>query len=168
MAEQITTAGAAQHFSVSERTIRRWIKGGKLRAEWAGGQWAVRLDERTSESPSVRGDDRADGRLAEQRQSDIDHLRVEELKERDSQLQQANLSIQHISERIKEKECENLKLHSYLARRDDAIDSLTREVDHLIQLLAVQTKTNALLTDRLQAIEDLRRRPWWRLWGRPS
>ena len=80
------TAEAAQHFSVSERTIRRWIKDGKLRAEWAGGQWAVRLDERTSESPSVRGDDRADGRLAEQRQSDIDHLQVE-LKGRDSQLQ---------------------------------------------------------------------------------
>ena len=36
--------------------------------------------------PIVRGDDRADGRLAEQRQSDIDHLQVE-LKGRDSQLQ---------------------------------------------------------------------------------
>jgi excisionase family DNA binding protein len=161
MTDQITTAEAAQHFNVSERTIRRWIKDGKLRAEWASGQWAVRLDERTSESPSVRGDDRADGRLAEQRQSDIDHLRVE-LEERKSQLQQANLSIQHISERLKEKECENRKLHGYLARRDDAIESLTREVDHLTQLLAVQTKTNTSLTDRLQAIEDLRHRPWWR------
>ena len=38
------------------------------------------------------------------------------------------------------------------------------KIDHLTQLLAVQTKTNALLTDRLQAIEDIRHRPWWRFW----
>ena len=49
-----------------------------------------------------------------------------------------------------------------LSRRDDQIDALTQQNDHLTQLLAVQTKNNASLTGRLQAIEDMRHRPWWR------
>ena len=39
-----------------------------------------------------------------------------------------------------------------------------QQIDHITQLLAVQTKTNALLADRLQVIEDMRHRPWWRFW----
>ena len=55
-------------------------------------------------------------------------------------------------------------LRVQLTCRDDQIDALTQQNDHLTQLLAIQTKTNALLTDRLQAIEDIRHRPWWRFW----
>jgi flagellar capping protein FliD len=55
-------------------------------------------------------------------------------------------------------------LRNQLTRCDEQIDALTRSLDQAQQLLAVQTKTNASLTDRLQAIEDMRHRPWWRFW----
>jgi len=60
-----------------------------------------------------------------------------------------------------------------LLRRDDQTDSLTRQIDHLTQLLAVQSKTAATLADQLDAIkqlEDLRKRPslWQKLFGRNS
>ena len=57
-------------------------------------------------------------------------------------------------------------LRNQLTRRDEQIEALTRSLDQAQQLLAVQTKTNASLTDRLQAIGDMRHRPWWRFWGR--
>ena len=55
-------------------------------------------------------------------------------------------------------------LRNQLTRRDEQIEALTRSLDQAQQLLAVQTKTNASLTDRLQAIGDMRHRPWWRFW----
>ena len=49
-----------------------------------------------------------------------------------------------------------------IARRDEQIESQAKQIDHLTQLLAVQTKTNAALTDRLHAIEDMRKLSWWK------
>ncbi|HSG41689.1 MAG TPA: helix-turn-helix domain-containing protein [Anaerolineales bacterium] len=157
----MTTAKAAQHFDVSERTIRRWIKSGKLDAERTNGQWDVRVSECPSERPNDRESVRTDDRLTEPLQSEIERL--------NSQLERADFEIAHLSESLEEKTVENQRLwkqldqvNEQLQRRDEHIESLTQEIDHLTQLLAMQTKTTAGLTDRLQAIEDLRNRPWWK------
>jgi len=51
-------------------------------------------------------------------------------------------------------------LREQLARRDDQIESLTRALDQNQQLLAVQTKTSAQLSERLQLLEDRRKQSW--------
>ena len=117
----MTIQAATYHFQVSEKTIRRWIKQGKLKADLVDGRYVVHLDGQTDQTNDQAA-------LIDQLRSENEHLR------------------------------------SQLTRRDDTIESLAREIDHLTQLLAVQTKTNALLTDRSQAIEDIRHRPWWRFW----
>ncbi|MAE40149.1 MAG: hypothetical protein CML07_04385 [Psychrobacter sp.] len=70
---------------------------------------------------------------------------------------QADFEVAHLTELVEEKTDQVKHLREQLTRRDDTIESLTREIDHLTQLLAVQTKTNASLTDRLQVIDDWRR-----------
>ena len=40
----MTIQEATQHFQVSEKTIRRWIKRGKLSAELIDGRWHVQAD----------------------------------------------------------------------------------------------------------------------------
>ena len=85
----------------------------------------------------------------------------------DAQLEPADCEIQRLTEMLAEKGSEIQRLHKQLESRDEQLESALRSLDHAQQLLAVQTKTNAALTDRLQAIEDLRNRPWWkRLFGR--
>ena len=101
MTETMTTAEAAQHFNVSERTIRRWIQSGKLQAEGTNGQRFVRLDRRTTECPNDR---QMDNHLSIQLESENEHLR--------DQLQRADSEIQHLREQ--------------LVRRDEQIDHLTQ------------------------------------------
>ena len=123
MTDTMNTQQAAHHYQVSERTILRWIKSGKLKAEQEQGHWCIRLDEQ-----DVRQDDR---QAMEQLQSENAHLR-ELLSRQDEQL----------------------------ARRDE-------QIDHLTQLLAMQSKTTAALTEQLDTsralIEDMRHRklPIW-------
>ena len=171
MDDRMTTAEAAQHFDVSERTIRRWIQIGKLVAERSNGQWAVRTDARLSECPSVREDDRTDDRVTVEPapihrglQSEIQHLKT--------QLQRADVDIAHLTERAEEKTDQIQHLREQLARRDDTIESLTREINHFTQVVAMSQKNIATLTDQLSVmrqLEDMRRRPWWqRLFGRKT
>ena len=134
---------AAEHFGVNIKTIRRWIKSGKLKGEQIDGRWHVHLEDKDAPQMSLN---------APQMSSDA--------------LQCANIDIQHLREELRraDSETQHLReqLRGQLARRDDQIDALTRSLDQAQQLLAVQTKTNASLTDRLQALEDMRHRPWWR------
>ena len=112
MTDTMNTQQAAHHYQVSERTILRWIKSGKLKAEPVQGHWCIRLDGQ---------DIRHDGQ---------------------------DLLIQQL-------QSENAHLREQLTRRDE-------QIDHLTQLLAMQTKTTVALTEQLDAeralIEDLRRR----------
>ena len=176
MDDRMTTAEAAQHFDVSERTIRRWIQTGKLVAERSNGQWAVRTDARPSECPSDREDDRTDDRLTEVLESEILNLKT--------QLQRADVEIAHLTERVEEKTDQIEHLREQLPRRDDTIESLTREINHLTQVVAMSQKNIATLTDQLSVMRDseggdfklppsesqlegIRQRPWWRrLFGR--
>lgn len=75
-----------QHFEVSEKTIRRWIKQGKLQAEKVDGRWLIEIDDRTP-GQYDQSDDRT--ALIKQLQSEVEHLRLqmkEQLTEKDKQI----------------------------------------------------------------------------------
>jgi DNA-binding transcriptional MerR regulator len=108
----MTIQEATQHFHVSEKTIRRWIKQGKVEAELRDGRYLVSVTGQSGQTVDQTP-------LIEQLRSEIDHLREQ------------------------------------LARRDE-------QIDHLTQLMAMQSKTTAALTEQLDTsralIEDMRRR----------
>jgi predicted site-specific integrase-resolvase len=112
----MTIQEATHHYHVSEKTIRRWIQSGKLKADLIDGRWVVQSDEQDVQTVDQTA-------LVDQLKSENAHLREQ------------------------------------LARRDE-------QIDHLTQLLAMQTKTTAALTEQLDAsrqmIEDMRRRNWWK------
>ena len=130
MLKTLSTTQAAEYFGVHLKTIFRWINSGKLTAEKINGQWHVQIDEHDAQNDVQN----AQGKTQDNVQSDV----LERL--------------------IHQQQAEIYHLRDQLARRDEHIESLTQEIDHLTQLLAVQTKTNASLTDRLQMIEDMRQR----------
>ena len=57
-------------------------------------------------------------------------------------------------------------LREYLTRRDEHIESLTQELGHLTQIVAMSQKNIGALTEQLddsrQMIEDMRSRSWWK------
>jgi len=57
-------------------------------------------------------------------------------------------------------------LRLQLARRDEQIEALTNQMDHLMQLLAIAQKNVAQITDPLSAkrqiIDAQRHRSWWK------
>jgi len=141
----MTTKEAALHFGVSQKTIQRWIKQGKLKADRIDGRWFVHHE--THPVPN----EGHDVPKKEQREPHEGHFR--EL------LSRADSFIAHLREQLA---CRDEQIDAHQKQ----IDNLTQQIDHLTQLLAVQTKTNATLTEQLSAkkemIEDLRRRPWWK------
>ncbi len=42
---KMTISQAAYHFNVSDRTIRRWIESGKLKAHKTEGQWQIEMSD---------------------------------------------------------------------------------------------------------------------------
>lgn len=86
MTDTMNTQQAARHYQVSERTILRWIKSDKLKAEQEQGHWCIRLDEQ-----DVRQNDR---QAIEQLQSEIAHLR-ELLSRQDEQLARRDEQTDH-------------------------------------------------------------------------
>jgi len=116
MSTQLTIQDAMAHFSVSERTIRRWIKQGKVNAEKRDGRYYIDIPM-SDALPSDQASDQAT--LIEQLRRENEHLK------------------------------------SQLTTKDE-------QIDHLQQLLAIQTKTNASLTERITAIEDMRSRSWFK------
>lgn len=122
MTETMTTAEAAQHFNVSERTIRRWIQSGKLVAFGTNGQRFVRLDIRTTECPNDR---QMDNSVSIQLESENKHLR--------DQLQRADSEIQHLREQ--------------LVRRDEQIDHGQQLLAISQKSIQQLTEQNRLLLD---------------------
>ena len=53
-------------------------------------------------------------------------------------------------------------LRDQLTEKDNQLAHRNEQINHLTQFLAVQTKTSAALTDRLQMIEDMRNRSLFR------
>lgn len=110
MTRQLSIQDAARALNLSERTIRRHIKQGKLKAELIDGRYVV-------------------------------HIRVDN----DTSVVYTQL--------IQQLQSENAYLRDQLIHRD-------QQIDHLTQLLAVQTKNNTMLTEQMRTIDD--KRPWWK------
>ena len=107
----MTIKEAAEHYGVSDKTIRRRIKQGHINAQQVNGRWRVYIDQdsvqendQTNDQPTVQQTDNP--ALVDQMQSEITHLR-DQLQGRDTQ------------------------------------------IEHLTQLLAMQTKQNTLLVEAL-------------------
>jgi excisionase family DNA binding protein len=87
------------------------------------------------------------------------HLENATLKAR---LTQADFEVAHVSERVEEKTDQIRHLRAQLSHLQEQNTTLAKSLDQCQQLLAVQTKTSAALTDRLTAIEDRAHRSWFR------
>lgn len=82
----MTTTHAAEHFGVSAKTIRRWIRNGKLSADLVDGRWAVHLEAHDGSHDAHDGshDAHLHSQLA-RADSEIAHLR-DQLDRRDEQV----------------------------------------------------------------------------------
>ena len=182
MMSTMTTTQAAKQFDVSTKTIRRWIRTGKLSAERIDGRWVVHVDARDGlhgqhdahskglhDAPIGSDNDYVhhfdyDGHHNAQSDSpkgshvnqDVLHLTQENAHLRE-QLERADSEIQHLRE--------------HFTRRDEHIESLTQEINHLTQVVAMSQKNIGALTEQLsdsrQMIEDMRQRRtvWQRIRG---
>jgi len=128
-----------QHFGVSEKTIRRWIKQGKLHAEKVDGRWLIEISETNDRTPGQY--DQLDDRTAliQQLQSEVEHLRSqlkEQLAEKDKQIDSHAQQNDHLTQIV--------------AMSQKNIGALTEQLD-----------------DSRQMIEDMRQRRtvWQRLKG---
>lgn len=82
----ISTTQASKHFGVSAKTIRRWIRSGRLKAEQVDGRWVVHLE--AHDGLHNAHDGALSGHLREQlarADSEIAHLR-DQLARRDEQM----------------------------------------------------------------------------------
>ena len=70
---QMTIKEAVKFYRKSDKTIRRWIKEGKVTASQIEGVWYVYPDEQDVVSPDVQPD--VEQNMVEQMQSEITHLR---------------------------------------------------------------------------------------------
>ena len=154
MKERMQVWQAAEVLKVSERTVRTHIKSGKLESEKEHGKrWVwVEIPDAEMEELVIVSEETEEATANDEAIMNL-------LKEKDAR-------ISDLQAQISEKD-------QQLLRRDDQTDSLTRQIDHLTQLLAVQSKTTAVLADQLDAtkqLEDLRKRPslWRKLFGRNS
>ena len=97
---QMTIKQAAEHYQVSDKTVRRWIKQKRIKGKRIDGRWYVYPDldnDLDTGQPNVQPDDPPDEQPAravstahvEQMQSEIEHLR-EALHRRDTQIEQQN------------------------------------------------------------------------------
>lgn len=147
MTRQLSLQDAAQHFNVSERTIRRRIKQGTLKADLLDGRYLVCVDsDMTLDKP------------------DVNVLSC--------QLERADFEVQHLTKQVEEKTNQILYFQALLtekdkqlARRDDQMESLTDALNHAHQLVAISQKSIQQLTEQNQLLlEDQRHRklPVWK------
>ena len=96
MDTRLTVNQAAQRLNLSPKSVKRWIKGGKLNGEKVNGKWYVQAD-RTFEH-YLNANVQMDTQLAlEQLQDETRHLR-ELLANRDTQIESMNQHIERLSQ----------------------------------------------------------------------
>jgi predicted site-specific integrase-resolvase len=140
MGRHISIQDATKHFNVTEKTIRRWIKSGKLDAEKQGDRWIVFI-----EGEAVQTEGQSVQTVPFERLLDEKDARIQQLEE---QLSRSDAQLTALTEQNA---------------------ALTKTVDQSQQLLAVQTQTTQQLTDQLdssrQLIDDMRSRTtvWQRI-----
>ena len=133
----MTTGQAADHFGVSIKTIQRWAAAGKLKADRIDGRWFISLNGNDNDTNKPDNDtDKLD--------NDTDKTDEGGLREL---LARADSEISHLRE--------------LLERRDLQNDSMSQQIDHLSQLLAVAHKSLQQVTEKYQLLEDRRRFSLW-------
>ena len=101
MTKQMSIQDAAKHFNVSDRTIRRWIKSGRLYAQLINGKYCVDI-ELTNHLTSDLTDDNVE--LVDQLRSEVERMAklLERKDEQTDHLQQllavSQKSIQQLAE----------------------------------------------------------------------
>ena len=97
MDTKLTVNQVAQRLSLSPKSVKRWIKGGKLNGEKVNGKWYVQAD-RTFEHYLNAGSLQMEVQLAiDQLKGETKHLR-ESLVNRDSQIESMNQQIERLSQ----------------------------------------------------------------------
>lgn len=115
----MTTTHAAEHFGVSAKTIRRWIRNGKLSASMQDGRWIVHLDAHEGSHLAHHGshDDHLRSHLA-RADSEIAHLR-DQLDRRDEQ-------VDHLTQLLAIAQKNAAVLSEQLAAERQMIESMRR------------------------------------------
>jgi type I site-specific restriction endonuclease len=96
MDTKLTLNQVAQTLNLSSKSVKRWLKVGKLNGEKVDGKWHVQVDSTFEHylNPNAQ----MDARLAlEQVQDEARHLR-EVLDNRDSQIESMTQHIEHLSQ----------------------------------------------------------------------
>ena len=96
MEAKLTVNQAAQQLNLSSKSVKHWLKGGKLNGEKVDGKWYVQTD--TTFEHYLNANVQMDTQLAlEQLQDETRHLR-ELLDNRDSQIESMNQHIERLSQ----------------------------------------------------------------------
>lgn len=113
----MTTTHAAEHFGVTAKTIRRWIRSGKLSASMQDGRWMVHLDAHEGSHLAHHGshDDHLRSQLV-RAEEEIAHLR-DQLARRDEQ-------VDHLTQLLAVQTKTNATLTSQLSASQEMIEDL--------------------------------------------
>ena len=96
MEAKLTVNQAAQQLNLSSKSVKHWLKGGKLNGEKVNGKWYVRAD--TTFEHYLNANVQMNTQLAlEQLQDETRHLR-ELLASRDTQIESMNQHIERLSQ----------------------------------------------------------------------
>ncbi|MBI1925988.1 hypothetical protein HYR99_17265 [Candidatus Poribacteria bacterium] len=140
-------ASSSPRFTVRmDRVLHEWFKAYASRMNTSMSELVIEYIENLRHPKAVVSD-----ALYEQK-----HRTYEPERER------ADLALQHAIELAEEKTEEIHHLRAELTAKNQQIESLMQHLDQGQQLLAMQTKNNAALTDELKAsrrmLEEMRRR----------
>lgn len=96
METKLTVKQAAQKLNLSSKSVKRWLKRGKLNGEKVNRKWRVQAD--STFEHYLNADAQADTQLAlEQLQDETRHLR-QLLANRDNQIESMNQNIERLSQ----------------------------------------------------------------------
>ena len=96
MDAKLTVNQAAQRLNLSSKSVKRWLKRGKLNGEKVDGKWSVQAD--STFEHYLNANVQVDTQLAlEQLQAETRHLR-ELLDNRDTQIESMNQQIERLSQ----------------------------------------------------------------------
>ena len=136
--EHLSTQQAAKHFGVHERTVRRWIKSGKLPAELIEGRWLVQIADanvRDNGQP-VMGNAHNNGQDAESRDRLYEHL---------------NSEIRTLREQLAEKDNQINHSQQIVAMSQKNIGALTEQLDDSRQMIK-DMRQRRTVWQRLKAV----------------
>ncbi len=124
---KMTISQAAYHFNVSDRTIRRWIESGKLKAHKTEGQWQIEMSDACQTG----------GQPVSDKMSDMETGLSDILSNLKNQLEEQKSQISHFQKQI--------------ATKDEQIANLQKSTEGLQQSLDQAQQLHAMSEQRHQA-----------------